>query len=85
MDTGRGRESAPQRPRCYCRLAGAKSRTNRPTTYRGERPSTVASLNCLVSTWNFHVWCDSDFAMDVLFLSRFDLDTQSEKYTYIFF
>lgn len=51
----RGRESALRRPRCYCRLGGAKSRTNRPTTHRVEPPSRVASLNCLASTWNFHV------------------------------
>lgn len=55
-----GRESALRRLRCYCRLGGSKSRTNRPTTCRVERLSSVASLSCLVSMWNFYIWCDPD-------------------------
>lgn len=61
----RGRESALRRPLCYCRLGGAKSRTNRPTTCRVERLSRVASLSCLALTWNFYIWCDTYLAIAV--------------------
>lgn len=57
----RGRESALRRRRCYCRLGGAKS--NRLTTCRVERLSRIVSLGCLVSTWNFDIWCDSNFGL----------------------